>query len=283
MSKRYPSDFIPCRPWGNIGDRKNDGYLPSKRTLYQVYAPNEMTMADAITKIREDFDGAKQHWRQYFDNWVFVHNDPRGRLSPGVLELLLELKRDTPGVNVTHMGIEELRLELNGIDVSSLETWFGLVPTEQDNVQIGFPELQVVLEHVHTNFDRTPSDARPVPYGKIEYNLISPASIELLKLGMAKANMVGEFFSKCRNPKFGDQVASAFKARYEDLKSQTPLLSSDVILGEITQWAENGSRDLKVKMAALVVIAYLFDACEIFEAPPLQFSENLLVKQNDPA
>ena len=27
MEKRYPSDFMKVRPWGNVGDRKNDGYL----------------------------------------------------------------------------------------------------------------------------------------------------------------------------------------------------------------------------------------------------------------
>jgi hypothetical protein len=25
MEKRYPGDFIRTRPWGNQGDRKNDG------------------------------------------------------------------------------------------------------------------------------------------------------------------------------------------------------------------------------------------------------------------
>ena len=61
MSLAYPRDFLACRPWGKVGDRKNDGYLPSQRTLFQSYAPNEMTAADAVKKITEDFDGAKKH------------------------------------------------------------------------------------------------------------------------------------------------------------------------------------------------------------------------------
>lgn len=36
MAKGHPEDFMPCRPWGSIGDRKNDGYLKSERTLFQV-------------------------------------------------------------------------------------------------------------------------------------------------------------------------------------------------------------------------------------------------------
>ncbi len=59
MGKVYPEDFIACRPWGKTGDRKNDGYLPSKRKLFQVYAPNQMAAKKAISKINEDFEGAK--------------------------------------------------------------------------------------------------------------------------------------------------------------------------------------------------------------------------------
>jgi hypothetical protein len=66
MGKIYPNDFIACRPWGNIGDRRNDGYLSSKRILFQVYAPNEMSASKAISKINEDFEGAKEHWEEYF-------------------------------------------------------------------------------------------------------------------------------------------------------------------------------------------------------------------------
>ena len=56
MGKVYPADFIACRPWGKVGDEKNDGYLPSKRILFQVYAPNEMSAKEAISKINEDFE-----------------------------------------------------------------------------------------------------------------------------------------------------------------------------------------------------------------------------------
>lgn len=82
MLKAHPNDFMACRPWGNVGDRKNDGYLPSARILFQSYAPNELSAAEAIKKINEDFEGAKEHWEEYFDEWTFVHNAPDGRLGP---------------------------------------------------------------------------------------------------------------------------------------------------------------------------------------------------------
>ena len=33
------TDFQQIKPWGNIGDRKNDGYIKTKGIFYQVYAP----------------------------------------------------------------------------------------------------------------------------------------------------------------------------------------------------------------------------------------------------
>ncbi|MFY9482776.1 MAG: hypothetical protein WAP41_03625, partial [Tissierellaceae bacterium] len=35
--------FQAIKPWGNIGDRKNDGYIRDKGIYYQVYAPEDIT------------------------------------------------------------------------------------------------------------------------------------------------------------------------------------------------------------------------------------------------
>jgi hypothetical protein len=90
MEKVHPADFQRVRPWGRIGDWKNDGYLRSERTLFQIYAPNEMTSAEAIRKIDQDFAGALPYWKDYFATWVFAHNARIG-LGPEITERLLSL------------------------------------------------------------------------------------------------------------------------------------------------------------------------------------------------
>ena len=35
MELRFPGDFKRVRPWGSSGDRKNDGYLYSKRLCFR--------------------------------------------------------------------------------------------------------------------------------------------------------------------------------------------------------------------------------------------------------
>jgi tetratricopeptide (TPR) repeat protein len=127
MSKAYPGDFIPCRPWGSIGDRKNDGYLKSDRTLFQVYAPNEMRMTDTVSKIVTDFSEALPHWHDYFDTWVFVHN-AHGGLPPDVIAKLLELEQSHAPIKVTQWGFEELLLHFRRLPADALTSLYGSLP-----------------------------------------------------------------------------------------------------------------------------------------------------------
>ena len=48
MELRYPGDFTRVSPWGADGDQKNDGYLRSKRMLFQVYAPETLQESSSV-------------------------------------------------------------------------------------------------------------------------------------------------------------------------------------------------------------------------------------------
>jgi tetratricopeptide (TPR) repeat protein len=127
MSKAHPGDFMPCRPWGSVGDRKNDGYLKSERTLFQVYAPNELRMAETVSKVVADFTEALPHWRDYFNTWVFVHN-AHGGLPPDVVAKLLELERLHTPIRVLHWGYDELLLRFRLLSPEALQSLYGYVP-----------------------------------------------------------------------------------------------------------------------------------------------------------
>ena len=111
MGLAYKGDFMACRPWGNQGDRKNDGFLKSERCLFQVYAPNEMEAAKAKAKITEDFEGARAWWGTHFDKWVFAHNATDG-LPPHVHKLLLEFEKNNPGIRLQPWSLEENAADL---------------------------------------------------------------------------------------------------------------------------------------------------------------------------
>lgn len=267
MGKAHPADFIPCRPWGNIGDRKNDGYLKSERTLFQVYAPNEMTAAAAISKIDEDFSGALPHWQQYFGKWVFVHNAHDG-LSPQIIGKLLELEQRNTPVEVTHWSLEELRQQLRRIPLDGLQSLFGFAPTDAAKRSLSVAELESVLQHIAQTHSATGALPNPVPTGKIEANGLSPSVVTLLKAGMEKAELVEKFFDRWHDPLYGDRLANVFRSKYIELRDQSPKLGPDAIFHELHAWAGGTwASSPGQQVAVYAVLAFFFEQCEIFEAP----------------
>jgi len=166
MGMAYRADFMAGRPWGKIGDKKNDGFLKSQRRLFQVYAPNEMEAAKAIIKITEDFEGAKEHWGKHFDKWTFVHNAIDG-LPPHVQKLLLDFENANPGIKLDPWCMEGLRPICLALSVEDKESWFGLAPTQETSAKLGFKDLQVVLEKISTDPMPELVMVKDVPMGKL--------------------------------------------------------------------------------------------------------------------
>lgn len=264
MGLAYKADFMACRPWGNQGDRKNDGFLKSERCLFQVYAPIEMEATKASAKIKEDFDGAKAYWGQHFGKWVFAHNAIDG-LPPHVLSLLLELETANPGIKLEPWGLEELRLIFRKLTIDDLHSWFGFAPSDETKVDLRFSDLQFVLETIASRPAPPPQEVREVPMGKIEANALSENVSILLKAGMTKAPLVKTFFEKWYDETFGERIAESFRAKYQALRGQ---FRPDEIFAELESWAGGADRgSAEHQLAVLAVISYYFDSCDVFEEP----------------
>lgn len=264
MGLAYKADFMACRPWGNQGDRKNDGFLKSQRRLFQVYAPNEMTAKEAVAKITEDFEGAKLHWGTHFDKWVFVHNSTDG-LPPHVQELLLNFEKSNQGMALEPWGLEECRLIFRKLSSEDLIPWLGTAPTNQTKANLGFHDLQVVLETLGQRAAPGNVDVRDVPTGKIESNALSESVATLIKSGMVKAPLVESFFAQWHDETLGERVAESFRAEYQRLRG---LVSPNQMFPALQEWvggSELGSPEHQV--AVVTVIAYYFERCDIYEAP----------------
>lgn len=268
MGLAYPKDFMACRPWGNRGDRKNDGFLKSERCLFQVYAPNEMSERVAKKKIKEDFEDGKKHWGEHFNKWVFAHNAVNG-LPPHIQQMILNLEKANPGITLQHWGLNEFLKVFRKVSKGDRELWLGYAPSNETKAQIGFADLQPILESLGNKSAPKDYAVRDVPTRKIEANALSENVAILLKTGMEKAALVGNFFMQWPDETLGEQIAEAFRDKYKSLHSQKS--SPDVIFSELQQWAGGEKRGIpKHEMAIFAVIAYFFDSCDIFEEPRSQ-------------
>ncbi len=264
MGLAYKADFMACHPWGNRGDKKNDGFLKSERRLFQVYAPYEMTETKAIDKITEDFNGALEYWGSLFDKWVFAHNADDG-LPPHVQKVLLDFEQDHPGVTIEPWCREELRSVFRLLSIDDLQSWFGFAPTSETKARLGFRDLQIVLENISQNPVKSNGPVKDVPPGKILANALSPAIEKLLKEGMSKVSLVEDFFSQWHDHTLGERISKSFRAKYDELKADyTP----NTIFTELQAWSGGKERGVpEHELAVLTVMAYYFERCDIFEEP----------------
>jgi len=264
MARAYKSDYMPCRPWGSRGDRKNDGFLKSERRLFQVYAPNEMTEKKAIDKIREDFAGAKDFWGKHFDKWSFVHNAYDG-IPPHVQKEMLDLEQSNSGIKLDPWGLEELRTVFRLIKREDLESWFGYAPNLQAKVGLGFEDIRIVLETIAFRKPDSKMPVKQVPPKKIESNQLSDGIAILIKEGMTKASLVDDFFGKWHDPTFSERIAAAFREKYDSLRGT---MTPNEIFYEIQSWVGSSERGTaEHEMAVLSVMVYYFESCDIFEEP----------------
>lgn len=267
MGLRYPTDFIATRPWGSLGDRKCDGYRRTTRTLFQCFAPNDVEVADTLGKMKADFAGALPHRTAFWDEWVFVHNAPEGRLPTDVVQMLTKLQQDHPGITTNAWGFYAIRktaLELTETDLRSL---LPTIPTPADFADLGLRDVKPIVDHLATGEEPPETEVTPPPPGKIAHNRLSQAAARMLTLGMAYSRLLKQYLAGHPDRTYGDRVAALFRAKYQMLAVNG--LEPDEVLTALFAFAAGPlpTHNLRRDAAVWTVLAYLFEHCEIFERP----------------
>lgn len=107
VAVRLGHDFIKTRPIGKLGDRKCDGFLWESGTVFQVYSPDELKLAETLKKIEEDLSGAAREWGDQLKRWVFVYNARRG-IGSDIPQLLNNQRKKYPNIVIEPLSNDEL-------------------------------------------------------------------------------------------------------------------------------------------------------------------------------
>lgn len=258
------SDFEAVRPYGNQGDWKCDGRQLSTGTIFQCYAPEAATDQKTIAKIDDDFAGALAKWPNFIRAWTLVHNDYRG--VPAAVASHLDTKRQShPEIKFAIWAEPQLSALFNQLNADAKRSMFGAVPTQRQVDGLVLKDLEPVIDALERR-DPDPTEPLPPPPSarKLEKNELSPEAADFLRMGRRKVRLVETYFRKIGPVELGETIAEAFRRRYEQLTRLG--LSTDQIFMYLQRYA-GVHGEPRHQVAAMAIIAYLFDNCDIFEDP----------------
>lgn len=272
MSKYNPK-FEQVKPYGNVGDRKNDGFDKTMGEYYQVFAPEilEKTIADAVKKLDDDFKGLYNYWNTLcpIKTYNFVINDKYKGAPQPLHGKMLELAKAYPDICfniITVNRLEDYFLTLSEDDMVAIVGYL-VNPT----LQLDYSALTEVLNHLmNARGHIEKSDLRSVPdfEEKIKFNGINLQVASLIRSASYQVGNLEQYFK--RNSEF---TRTEIQKRITDcyLNAQSAIDSSaedyadSVVLRMVEDICPAGA--LAAKNAALILIAYYFESCDIFERP----------------
>lgn len=276
MSKKLPA-FRQIKPQGQLGDRKNDGFDDASGTYFQVFAPEDIWKGDkyGAAKLATDLAGLLKHWSQagQVKAFRYVVNDKYKGLGPEIEQTLRDQRP-------LHPELDPLSSFLTG----HLEDEFlSLDPFHQDEILGGMapsmtPEtvdndaLSAVIHHILHDDGPMPSLAIPLDPSldrKIEFNkLPAPIASHLRSRNAEAASVVSAFF-RYRSTSDKELLGQRFKGFYNTAETlfvdahETQSLIFYQILDHITL-----QKTTRHQNAALLLMAYYFEACDIYKEPP---------------
>lgn len=274
VMKAHNPNFEGVKPQGKKGDKKNDGFDKTSGKYYQVFAPEDIrkSISSAIRKLEEDFKGLYMHWNHLYPikQFFFVLNDKYKDAYPDLHTKLSEIKSLYPHVECGFFSVSRLEKVFFELPEHEIFQLVGLPPNVTNLNNIDFGAMNKVV-HYLLNKEFSYSQEQ-VPENadfnkKIQFNQLSKHSASLLEQGYYQNHVIREYFEY--DGKFArDELRTRFSNLYnEGLQKFGPSKEeSDLIFHYIL----NSSRPSKTKPvsdAVLVLMAYYFEYCDIFEEP----------------
>lgn len=279
-------DFRQIKPQGQIGDRKNDGYIPSDGAYYQVYAPENPSQSDtpakATKKACEDFCGLIGYWRTICKpkKYHFVFNDKYKGSYPAMEKHMsgIQKKHDLLKCEVfLAKNLEEICF--SKLDDSQLVQIIGFIPPVDEITLIDYSSLSGIVGYIMKNFQPIDIENWEPPEfdGKISHNNLSDEIKSILDTAFYQCGNLEKYFEDNSNfikQEIRDRISKAYENAIEKFLDIDMEKKSDHIFmriaEKITPITVGNRANKQVQDAVFVLMAYYFSSCDIFESPPEQ-------------
>lgn len=261
-------DFCPIKPWGNIGDRKNDGCVPSKGIYYQVYAPEDLEKSymQVINKIDGDSAGLLEHYTlSAVKTYYFVVNDKYKGVHPDISLVMERIRQDKGLEEAKILCAKDLENILFGLADDEILAIVGPFPDPSKIRLLDYSILSEVIGHIMAQpLQRSDASSLIVPDWdeKIVFNGLSRKIADLLNSGMIHVGTLDEYLKNN-----GDYVAEELRDHLHDVYyDESKRATGDELFYAILSRL-SPRQQMMFQNTVLVIMAKYFETCDIFEEP----------------
>jgi len=258
-------NFQPIKAWGNIGDRKNDGYIKSKGIFFQVFAPEDITKSyvNVISKLNEDFHGLLKHWSPV-NEFYFVVNDKYNGVNADCEQTIQTIKLDYDLKSTGFKTAKDIENLLFSLDDDQILTVVGYLP-DPAVIQLDYSILSEIIKHLMSLSLPKMQDSKiiyPDWDKKIIFNGLQSQEAQYLNDGFNQIGSLDEYLDNQSNF-FADEVKGKIREVYLESSKQ---FSNSELFWQVVNLVSNRA-EASYQSAAIVLMAKYFDTCDIFEEP----------------
>ena len=183
--------------------------------------------------------------RNGYSNLIYLCGDHHTRVD--------KQEADFPTTDLTHMKAEHERKVQDAL--------------EEAFAEIGFKELQAATEWLveHLPADVSYDFTLTAPEAKLERNGLGQPSRYLIIHGLSRSREVRAYIEMAAqtDARFPDRLKAGFLAEYYKLINDG--VEGDALFELMARFAQRGIDSEAQKAAGVALLAYLFEACEVFK------------------
>lgn len=265
IMKYAEPDFRSIKPWGDIGDRKNDGYVKSKGAFYQVYSPENIdnSYPKVIKKLKADFTGLSNQWSP-IKEYYFVVNDKYKGVNADCEQEIEIIKQDHGLIEAGFKTAADLEHLLLSLDDDQIITIVGSLP-DPTIISLDYPILGEILRHlIKLSLPKTQDSSIIYPDWdkKVLLNNLTALEARYLNGGLLQIGALDEYLNNESNF-FADEVKNKIREIY--IECDKTCSGSELF------WKMVGIISTKphstFETAAIILISKYFETCDVFKEP----------------
>lgn len=259
------SDFQSIKPWGNIGDRKNDGYIRSKGIFFQVFSPEEITTSypNVIKKLNGDFNKLLKQWSPV-NEFYFVVNDKYQGVNADCEQAIQSIKKNHGLMNAGFKTAADLENLLFSLEESQILTIAGFLP-DPAMIQLDYTVLSEIISHLMgLSLPKTQDSSIIYPdwNEKITFNNLDSMAANYLNNGSLQIGSLDEYLDNQSNF-FADKVKDKIREIYTECRKTYS--GSDLFWKMVDMISTRPETSFQA--AGIVLISKYFETCDVFEEP----------------